>query len=253
MKKPLMKTLALFSLAALFLLPAAAGAEQEATHLWPAAALHFAAPAAESETFRMTEEEYAAALQRAELQLSEAYSAYHASLPAEQQALLAAAQEAWRAALELNEPPLREQLDSGVLVYYGQAQEHKTNIYRDTMLSLREQRSAALLCWAQGRYACLPQAKLATAEEELAAARETLLRAYSDNLYVMDEKFRDPTQQARAAWLAFLAADQAFLQAVTHAETAICAGEALRCYQELSELVQLQRQGSIFFHREREE
>ena len=34
MKKSLMKMLALFSLAALFLLPAVAGAEQEATHLW---------------------------------------------------------------------------------------------------------------------------------------------------------------------------------------------------------------------------
>lgn len=253
------KYLLVFLVSALFCfgIPAAAagGETDEVTHLWPLAAVHFDEPAPETATFAMSEEAFAAALAALDERVAAAYDALFATLPAERQPLLSTAQTAWQACCAAFAAPLKAQLDTPVKVFYGiEGEERKTNIYKDTMLAMREQRATDLEAWALGRFAYPAQDKRAdNGAQALAEAEQELVVAFNANLYIADEKFRVPLMDGRDAWNAWQDADQALLAAITGDDKAVANAEALLQTERLCALTRLHREGSVFFHREREE
>lgn len=242
--------LLLLFLSLLLLTPQAARA---ANHLWPAAALHFDAPAPETATFTMTQEQFQAELTAAQLELTANYDALYAALPAADQALLLTAQTAWQSCYDKFALVLAQLLDSPVKVFYGQEEERKTNIYRDSLLAMTRERAGDLDCWRQGRYAFLDPAGLAAAQEQLIAARKKLENSFGDNIYVMDERYRVPTQEAQQAWRLFVRDNAAFLAARTQANACVLNAEEGLQVERMYALSRLQREGYVFYHREREE
>jgi len=218
----------------------------------------------------MTENEFWSERLALEQRIAGVYDELIASLPRERRPLLAAAQLRWRDCLALFERALGACLDEPVKVFYGvEGQERKTNVYKDTILAMLGYRADDLERWREGGHApgqpttadlaaataAATTADLAAATADLAsttatataAATAALAEAFGMNIYIMDEVFRVPTQAAQSAWLSWLRSDMEFVGAAAATE------EELLQTERMLGLALLQREGYVFFHRERED
>ncbi|OPZ65683.1 MAG: hypothetical protein BWY85_00408 [Firmicutes bacterium ADurb.Bin506] len=234
-------------------------------HLWPLAAIHFDEPASETATFAMTDDDFHSRRVALEHRIARAYDELAVSLPDEQRALLNAAQQRWLRYLELTDRALKVRLDEPVKVFYGvEGKERKTNVYKDTILATLEYRALDLESWCRGDYAH-PRSSAADSaadaadaagpgETQLTQALALLDEAFGMAVYVMDEVFRGPTQEAQNAFYAWLRSDVEFVRAAAGNDPA-AAALALELLQveRMLDLARLQREGWVFFHRERED
>lgn len=221
-------------------------------HLLPLSALHFNEPSFETETFNMPERTFLGKKDALQKEMNAIYGHLIKTLPnKDAKEKLIAAQESWLKFFSLYEAVLKKQLDHRVKVFYGvENKERKTNIYRDTVLILLEQRVMDLYRWIDANYGHL---KIDLSEEVLEKKVNLVNVAISYNLYTMDEKFRISTMQARDAWFNFLQTSREFVETATNKDQNKGLNEtylqALRMYN----LTLLHTEGSIFFHTEREE
>lgn len=235
-----------FSLALVLLIPMCANA----THLWSPSALHFDEPAFETATFNMSEEEFTSLRTGAELRMSAAYDALFATLAAEQQTSLEQSQAAWQAYYDAYAAGLSILLDSQVLVFYDvEGEERKTNIYKDTLLALLEYRAQDLEAWSAGRYAYMTT-NVQDANTELRTQKNALVVSFQDNAYY---NFRASMQDAHNSWFAFQKANNAFIASVLPKDLGVQIMEELVQVRRMLDLSALHLEGSIFYHRDREE
>lgn len=224
------------------------------THLWPLSALHFEEPAPETATFKMTEQEFTTEIATRKLLLDDAYQDLWTNLSQQEQLALADAQAGWQNCCDKYAAALKAQLDQPVKVFYGvEGEERKTNIYKDTLLALLAQRTADLQCWALGRYAYGGPENLAEAQNRLATQTHLIEQAFVRNTYVMEERYRTAMWEAQQAWHDFMQLNQNFVACATQNNEAIIASEELLQVQRMYALTLLHKEGSVFFHREREE
>ena len=176
------------------------------------------------------------------------------SLSDEQQILLKTAQSTWQNYYEKYEETLKRQLDEPVKVFYGiEGQERKTNIYKDTILTILEQRAIDLESWNQGRYGYLEPDAVEKAKKRLDGEKHLLDEAFGANIYIMDEIFRAQMQEAQNSWYAFFYSNTEFVEEVIkNSEIAKIAEEFLQI-RRMYDLTLLHKEGYVFFHREREE
>lgn len=257
----------LFTLAAAC--PAAAVAAAPAPvskHLWPLAAIHFDEPSPETVTFNMADDEFWSRRAALERRITRAYDELMVHLPHEQQALLGASQSSWRYYVDRAEQALKGRLDEPVKVFYGvEGKERKTNVYKDTILAILEYRVIDLESWQSGGWALPPGDALGVAagdlQVQLVQALSLVDDAFGMNVYIMDEVFRLPAREAQSAWYAWLSCDARLVRAVAGAAagndeavpaTAVAASQLLQV-QRMYELTLLQKEGWVFFHRERED
>lgn len=235
---------------------AAAGPADASKHLWPLAAIHFDEPAPETPTFKMTEDEFRNEQSALESRITRACHELLASLPYEQGVLLNTAQSSWRDCFEKYDRALKERLDEPVKVFYGiEGEERKTNVYKDTMLAVLEYRAQDLERWSQGCFGYLQPDGLEDAQMGLSLSRtmSSLDKAFGANIYIMDEVFRTPMQEAQDAWFACLRSNAEFVREATDNDEAAAIAEELLQVQRMYRLTLLQKEGYVFFHRERED
>lgn len=159
------------------------------------------------------------------------------------------AQAAWQYCFDAFERVLKPQLDQPVKVFYGLPEkERKTNIYRDTVLTLLEQRTADLRRWHRGGWQ-----RAEPYEQTVSQALIDADIAFHKNLYVMDEKFRNGHMAARAAWDVFYRENASFVLLVTEGDSRRLNSENLLQVLRIHDLTLLHVEGSVFFHRERED
>ncbi|MGM9662458.1 MAG: hypothetical protein ACI3WR_05140 [Oscillospiraceae bacterium] len=256
------KKIRLAALAAALLLMAGAAGEAvlaatglNVTQNWEAAAVYYSTPCDETETFRMTEEEFCELKVGLEEQLVVAYSAYLQTLSGEARQALQTAQKCWIDCYYAYIDMLRQAWDAPVKVDFNVAgKERRTNIYRDVVLVMLSNRIEDLTSWREGRFAGL---EAAAAEEKSAELEEALTQLQVDMglcLYVTTEDYRAKMMTAHRAFYRSYDADQALLRTLLGEEdgTTLTA-EGLLQTQRMSYITQLHYQGCRFFHTEREE
>lgn len=224
------------------------------SHLTPLSALHYDDPAHVSETAKMSREAFEA--QRAKLAegVRKKYAGLFASLVAEEREKLKASQIAWSAFLEKYEKSLGYLLDTKVKVFYGKKyKERITNVYRDNLLALFEQRTMDLARWSKRSFAPLAFSSLADAQRAHDMEEKTRLDAASRVIYVMEERYRKDEFVAQKAWRDFEAAQLAFLKSSSKASDTDLLSEGALMKRRIKDLMLLQEQGLIFFRTEREE
>ncbi|ATW27668.1 hypothetical protein [Candidatus Formimonas warabiya] len=224
------------------------------THLWPLAAVHFDEPSAETPTFKMTEEDFINEQDALKLRVTLAHDKLLASLPDAQQILLKNAQSAWQSYYEKYAGVLKNQLDEPVKVFYGiEGQERKTNIYKDIVLAILEQRATDLESWVQGRYVYLDPGEVKETQEMLNEEKRLLYADFLLNNSTMDRIFIDPMQEVQNYWYAFLQSNTRFIEDVLKNSASVKIAEELLQVRRMHDLTLLHIEGSAFFHREREE
>ena len=223
-------------------------------HLWPPAALHFDEPSPETPTFKMTEQEFIEEQDSLKVRITKAYDKLLPSLPDEKRSLLKDAQSAWQSYYKKYALQLRNQLNAPVKVFYGiKGQERKTNIYRDIVLAILEQRAKDLESWTQGRYGYLDPGEVQEAREKLNEEMRLLYAYFLSNNSTMDRTFIVPMQEVQDYWYTFFKSNKLFIEGVLkNSESARIAEELLQV-QRMHDQTLLHIEGSSFFHREREE
>jgi hypothetical protein len=227
----------------------AAASQTGSSHLLPLAVVHFDDPAPVTETARMPESDFAKRLSELRAELADAVAAYAETLDTEQRVMFDEAQRAWDDFAAKLDADLSGHLDETVKVFYGQKdRERVTNIRRDNLLAIHIQRLTDMKRWTRegnGPSSLAPQA--GSAEE--GAVNSAASRA----LYVMDERHRAAGYASQFAWRAFYRAQDAFLSHGRALDAEGLTRERTLMARRMNDLLRLQEQGEIFFHREREE
>jgi hypothetical protein len=224
------------------------------THLWPPSALNFDEPSPETPTFKMTEQDFMKEQDSFKLRVSMAYDKLLASLPDAKRSLLKDAQSAWQSYYEKYAVELKNQLNVPVKVFYGiKGQERKTNIYKDIVLAILEQRAKDLESWTQGRYGYLDPAEVQQAQEILNEEMRLLYADFLSNISTMERIFIVPMQEVQNCWYAFFQNNKRFIEGVLENSESARIAEELLQVQRMHDLTLLHIEGSAFFHREREE
>lgn len=224
------------------------------TQNWEAAAVYYHTPCDETETFRMTEEEFYRRKVELEEDLIIAYSRYLSTLRGEEREALKKSQKAWIDCYYAYIDMLLQVWDSNIKVdfeVYGK--ERRTNIYRDIVLVMLGNRIDDLTCWYEGRFARMEESALAEKQQELSENKKQLQVDMGLCLYVTTENYRQKMMAAHRAFYAFYDAEQAFLQAVCGDNANVLTTEGLLQVQRMSYVTLLHYAGCRFYHIEREE
>ena len=221
---------------------------------WEAAAVYYNTPCDETETFRMSEEEFYRRKVEMEEDLIIAYSRYLSTLSGEERAALKNAQKAWIDCYYAYIDMLLQVWDSNIKVdfeVYGK--ERRTNIYRDIVLVMLGNRIEDLNSWYEGRFARMESSALAEKQQELIEDKKQLQVDMGLCLYVTTENYRQKMMTAHRAFYRFYDAEQAFLQTVCGDNANILTSEGLLQVQRMNYVTLLHYAGCRFYHIEREE
>ncbi|MBR2131638.1 MAG: hypothetical protein IJ955_03720 [Oscillospiraceae bacterium] len=221
---------------------------------WEAAAVYYDTPCDETETFRMSEEEFYRRKVEMEEDLIIAYSRYLSTLSGEERTALKNAQKAWIDCYYAYIDMLLQVWDSNIKVdfeVYGK--ERRTNIYRDIVLVMLANRIEDLNSWYEGRFARMESSALAEKQQELIEDKKQLQVDMGLCLYVTTENYRQKMMTAHRAFYRFYDAEQAFLQTVCGGNANILTSEGLLQVQRMSYVTLLHYAGCRFYHIEREE
>ncbi|MDR0616923.1 MAG: hypothetical protein LBG29_08960 [Synergistaceae bacterium] len=217
-------------------------------HLMPLSNLHFDKYAPRTETVDMTEKEYEERLMSLNGKMEKAYATISLSANGRKLESLARAQSAWLDMAEKYARVLRRTLDAEVKVFYGDKNKERiTNIFRDNLMAIYEQRVMDLSRWAGS-----PKSTAFKPEKSVQELKLAIQDKGSHIEYVMNERYRMDESASREAWKKFCDAQEIFLRMFYGDEGAVEAELGL-VYQRLMNLMMLQEQGVIFFHTEREE
>lgn len=220
-------------------------------HLLPLSNLHFDKYAPRTKTADMRAEEYEAKLLSLRGKMEVAYAAFSSSVDERKRDSLAAAQAAWLDMAEKYSHALKRTLDTEVKVFYGDKNKERiTNVFRDNVMAIYEQRAMDLSRWAGGGDA--PRGIYLKPEKSVEELKYTVRDKGSHIEYVLNERYRMDEQAARGAWEKFGEAQESFLRVFYCDERAVEEELALMYHRLINQMI-LQEQGAIFFHTEREE
>lgn len=225
------------------------------SHLWPSSAVYFDEPSFETETFKMSEEEFQKRRDALTNDVEKAYLALVSILPDSEKNRLSNAQDKWRLFLSEYAASLeKQQLNSQVKVFYGiEGKERKTNIYKDSVLRILQQRVMDLQRWKAGNFEPVATPDLQSAEKSLSDLKEELKKHVEYDIYVMDERYRLIHDGAMKKWKDFIAAQTDFIRNSVSENKVKVLSEELLAYRRQDDLSLLQHEGTIFYRREREE
>lgn len=224
------------------------------TQNWAAAAVFYHTAAEETETFRMTEEEFLTYKTNLESRLVFAYSIYYNSLNAPEQAALEASQKAWLDCYDSYTDALRQRWINPVKIYFGvTGKERRTNVYREFIMLFLTNRITDLEEWNAGSYAKTETDFTPEKVAELEQKKEQLQVDMGLCLYVIQEEYRPKIKEAHRTFFTFLESNEKFISLISNNNETIITAEELLQVQRMDYLTGVQYQGCRFFRREREE
>ncbi|NLK02443.1 MAG: hypothetical protein GX314_05180 [Clostridiaceae bacterium] len=251
---PIIVTATLVFLTVLLLRSWSATAQQNITQNWAASAVYYNSPSAETETFRMSEQEFLYYQKALEMRLEQAYSRYADLLTGEVKEALAESQRDWLKFYNSTTAALEQCWQEPVKIFFEQKSlQRRTNVYREYLLMLLIHRTTDLEEWSAGRLARMDEAFFVEAQDKLEAEKRQLQVQMGLCLYVSDEEYRAKIAQMQKAGQQFLDSNQHFVSLLSAGnKTAVLAEELLQL-QRLNYLTSVQYEGCRFFRREREE
>lgn len=240
--------------AALFAISGTAQADSRlVTQNWAESAVYYSSPCDETETFRMSGEEFLAYRIDLENRLVYAYSVYFNALDGEAAETLKASQKAWIECYYAYIEALEQLWLEPVKIHFGvTGHERRTNLYREILLLMLINRITDLEEWHAGRLVGL---EAAAAEEKAAELNEAKRQLQVDMglcLYVIDEEYRAKIMDSHRAFFAFLEANEEFVSIIAQSEEQII-GESLLQVDRMAYITGAHYEGCRFFRREREE
>lgn len=224
------------------------------TQNWAAEAAFYSAPSEETETFRMTEEEFLEKKTELESRLVNAYSIFCRQVPEDCKEALQTAQKAWIDCYYAYIEALEQRWTEPVKIYFGiTGKERKTNVYREYVLLMLINRITDLEEWAKGQLAKAETEYLALETERMEEARDQLQVDMGLCLYVIQEEYRQKIRAAHSSFFTFLESNTDFVSLLADGEESAVVSEEYLQIQKMSYLTQVYYQGCRFFRREREE
>jgi uncharacterized protein YecT (DUF1311 family) len=207
-----------------------------------------------SASFTMTKEEFSEQQAALELRIAVAYDKLSSTLTKDQRLYLQEAQTAWRNYYENFAAVLKVQLDAPVTVFYeNEGEERKTNIYRDTVLIMLDERATDLESWAEHNYWLVEASEVAELKKQIRAEKSVLADTISMNIIYLNEGFREAWQKAYNSWYSFLASNTIFISAATRSNGAVMAAEELFQLERMNNLTLLHQKGILHLRQEKEE
>lgn len=211
-------------------------------------------PAAETAVIDMTEEEFATARAAWELRVTTAYDDLFATLAEEQQPYLQEAQIVWQEYYVRFAALLQAQLNIPLTLSGGvEGEEHETNIYRETVFTILDQRAAELEAWAKGSYDRAEEDAVAELKKEIRTQKGVLANILMMNTTYMDENFRLYWLDARDCWYEFLQNDTIFVSAATRSDGKAMVAEELSQLQRMISIALTYQEGLLQIRTGREE
>ncbi len=224
------------------------------TQNWSAAAVFYSSQSDETETFRMSEDEFLKYKVGLEERLIVAYSTYYNRLVDKEKEALQESQEAWIDCYYSYITSLEQLWLAPVKIYFGvPGQERRTNVYRDIILLLLVNRVTDLEEWNEQRFARIEGFFFADISNELVSAKKQLQIDMGLCLYVIQEEYRAKISDSHQKFNTFLDSNQRFVSLITTGDETIITAEELLQVQRMSSITQIHYQGCRFFRREREE